>query len=225
MLFILFFVLSFILSLFILYILIRHDFVLARKSLLLQEIFDTTFFAYIAFFIVGRLAYIVSSLKFSLLNIVTFFHIFKFPGILFLGGVLGFSLVIFFAFSKKKILKRLFDIYALSMYPLFIFALCYSYLAGFFLYFTILIFLLSCFFLGVGIYSYKNYVLKDGSVALLFICLISIFTIISEFSNTGRFIFSFFTIPQVVSVFIFISVSILLLLHEGMLPTSKKEPV
>ena len=215
--YLIFFVLAMILSLFMLFILVRHDFVLVRKSLLLQEIFDITFFSYLAFLVSGRLFYVVGEQRFDFFNLLRFFHILKFPGILFLGGILGFSSIIFFMFSKKKILARIFDIYFLSMYPLFIFALLTSYSGGFYLYFTILIFILSCVFLGIGIHSYKNYTLKDGSIALLFLCLVSIFTIVSEFSKDARIVFSFFTISQVIGFFVFIFSSAILLLHEGML--------
>ena len=200
-----------------LFILVRHDFVLVRKSLLLQEIFDITFFSYLAFFIIGRLFYAIGEQRFDFLNLLRFFHIIRFPGILFLGGIMGFSGIIFLKFSKKKILARLFDIYFLSMYPLFIFTLFSSYSKGYYFFFEILIFILSCVFLGIGIYSYKNYTLKDGSIALLFLCLVSIFTIVSEFSKDARIIFSFFTIPQVGSIFVFLVLSTVLLLHEGML--------
>lgn len=210
------------LSLFLLYILVRHDFVLARKSLLLQEIFDTTFIAYLAFFAVGRITYILGEGRYGMLNVLKFFYIFKFPGLLFIGGFLGFGTVIYFVFLKKKILLRIFDIYCLSMYPLFLYALVTSYSSGYFLYFNVLIFLLSCIFLGLGIYSYKNYTLKDGSITFLFLSLISIFTIVSEFSMRQRIVFSFFTIPQVAAIVIFLISSALLLMHEGMLKSEKK---
>lgn len=210
-----FFIICLFVSLFMLYILVRHDFVLARKSLLLQEIFDTTFFAYISFVFFGRLFYVLGELKIEHLQFIRFFHLIRFPGILFLGGVVGFGLVIYLVFRKKKILARIFDIYSLSLYPIFLFALAISYQGGYFLYFNILIFILSCIFLGLGIYSYKNYTLKDGTVTYLFICLVSIFTIISEFSQVNRPIFSLFTIPQVFSMGLFLVASVLLLLHEG----------
>ncbi len=219
---IIFFIVSFVASLFILYILTKHDFVLARKSLLLQEIFDVTLLGFIAFLITGRILYVVSVLNFSLLNPLRFFHIFKFPGALFLGGLLGFWIVIYLFFKKKKILARLYDIYALSLFPIFIFALVSSYNGGYFLYFNILIFLLSCIFMGIGIYSYKNYTLKDGSIAFLFVCLVTVFTIVSEFSSSSRVIFSFFTIPQIISIGVFIGFSILLLSHEGIVRTKKR---
>lgn len=217
-----FFILCFVLSLFILYMLTKHDFVLARKSLLLQEIFDITILGFIAFLVTGRFLYIISVLNFSLLNPLRFFHILKFPGALFLGGLLGLWFVIYIFFKKKKILARLYDIYALSLFPLFVFALVSSYSKGYFLYFNILIFFLSCLFMGIGIYSYKNYTLKDGSIAFLFVCLVTVFTIISEFSSKSRVIFSFFTIPQVISIIVFICFSILLLSHEGIVSKKKK---
>lgn len=219
---IVFFIICFVASLFILYLLTKHDFVLARKSLLLQEIYDVTFLGFLAFLVTGRILYIVSVLDFSLFNPLKFFHIFKFPGALFLGGLLGFWIVIYLFFKKKKILARLYDIYALSLFPLFIFALGVSYNKGYFLYFNLLILLLSILFMVIGIYSYKNYSLKDGSIAFLFICLVTVFTIISEFSSSSRVILSYFTIPQMISIIVFLSFSVLLLSHEGIVKTKKK---
>ncbi len=220
---IVFFIICLVASLYILYLLTKHDFVLARKSLLLQEIFDVTFVGFLAFLITARTLYIVSVLNFNLLNPLKFFHIFKFPGALFLGGLLGFWIVIYFFFKKKKILARLYDIYALSLFPLFIFALGVSYNKGYFLYFNILVFFLSILFMIIGIYSYKNYSLKDGSIAFLFVCLITVFTIISEFSSSSRVIFSYFTIPQIISVIVFLGFSVLLLSHEGIVRAKKNK--
>lgn len=216
------FIFCFILSLFTLYVLVRHDFVLARKSLLLKEIFDTTFFAYIAFLVSGRVFYILGEPRFDYIHIIKFFYIFKFPGISFLAGLFGFGIVAYIVFSRKKILARIFDIYSLSLYPLFIWALATSYSGGYFLYFNILIFLLSCVFLGIGFYSYKNYTLKDGSVMLLFLCLVSIFTIVSGFANNSRVFFSFFSTSQVVSIVVFFTCSFFLLTSEGMFGKGKK---
>ncbi len=211
------FIICLILSLFILYMLVRHDFVLARKSLLLQEIFDTTFFAYLSFLVFGRISYILGEEKFGYFQFIKFFHLIRFPGVLFIGGIAGFGLIIYFIFRKKKILARIFDIYSIALYPIFLFALLTSSQTGYFIYFNIMIFLLSAIFLGLGIYSYKNYTLKDGTVAYLFVCLVSIFTIVSEFTQSSRPIFTFFTIPQVFAIGIFLTSSVLLLIHEGML--------
>jgi len=212
----------FVLSLFVLYILVKHDFVLARKSLLLQEIFDTTILGFLAFFTTARVLYAVSVMDMGLFNPLRFFHILRFPGALFLGGLLGFWVVIYLVFKKKKILMRLYDIYALSLFPLFVCTLALSYNRGYFLYFNLLILLLSFLFMGIGIYSYKNYTLKDGSTAFLFVCLVTVFTIISEFSANSKVIFLSLTIPQIVSVGVFLGFSALLLIHEGIVKTHKK---
>lgn len=205
-----------------LYVLVKHDFVLARKSLLLSEVFDTTFIGYIIFFIMARIFYIIGSLKFSLFQIAAFFHIFRFPGLLFLGGVLGFGMYTWFMFTRKKILKRLLDIYSLSMLPILFFALITSYQKGYFLYFNLLIFLLACLFLAIGIYSYKNYTLKDGSTALLCLCLVSIYTIVSEFASSTKVIMSLFTIPQFFACGVFIASAIILLVYEGLISYSNR---
>ncbi len=216
------FALCFILSCFMLYVLVKHDFVLARKSLLLSEVFDTTFLGYIVFFFTARTFYIVGTLKFQLFQMASFFHIFRFPGLLFLGGVLGFALFAYFMFARRRILKRLLDIYSLSMLPILFFALLTSYQKGYFFLFNVLIFLLSCLFLGIGIYSYKNYTLKDGTTALLCLCLVSIYTIVSEFSSSTKVIMSLFTLPQFFAFGIFIASAIILLVYEGLISYSNK---
>lgn len=215
------FAILFILSIYILYVLVKHDFVLARKSILLQEIFDTTFFAFLIFFLTGRLLYVLGELQFGLLNPIEFFYVLRFPGVLFIGGLLGFLGVIYFVFRRRKILFRLLDIYSLSLFPLFVLVLFTSYAAGYFLYFNILVFFLSCFFFIFGLYSYKNYTLADGSIALLFLCLACVFTIISEFSSSNRIIISFFTIPQLFSILLFVALAGFLLTHEGLIKKKK----
>lgn len=215
------FIILFFISLYILYILVKHDFVLARKSILLQEIFDTTFFAFFTFLIAGRLFYIIGGLHFNMLYPLQFFHLIRFPGILFIGGLLGFLGVIYLVFHKRKILFRLLDIYSLSLFPLFLLVLITAYSSGYFFYFNILVFFLSCFFFIFGLYSYKNYTLQDGSIALLFLCLACVFTIITEFSSTHRILFSFLTIPQLFSILLFGSLAIFLLTHEGIVKKKK----
>lgn len=209
-------------SLFSLYSLVKNDFVLARKSILLQEIFDATFFCSLAFLFFGRIFYIFSNLQFSYFEPLRFFHLIKFPGINFLGGVIGFYLIVFVLFSRKKILGRIFDIYSLSFYSLFIFALSFSSFVGFSLYLSLSIFLLSLVFLGLSVYSYKNYTLKDGSTTLLFFCLISVFTIVSEFSHEKTAIFIFFNVPQLLSFLTFFASSGILLAREGLIKERKK---
>lgn len=213
-------IISLLFSFFILYILSKNDFVFLRKNITLHNMFDTMILSLLGFLLTARVLFVFGGLHSELYNPITFLHILRYPGILYLGGVIGFAAVSFLRFRKRKIIFHILDIYSLALYPLFLLSLFSSNITGNFLYFNVFIFLLSIFFFSLGIYSYRNIVLKDGSVALLFLCLAAVFTIINEFSGGTRVLF-IFTIAQIVSLILFIISSVLLLTHESFLNFKK----
>lgn len=215
-----FFSLSIIISLFVLYILTKSDFVFLRKNITLHNMFDTLFLSFIGFFLFARILYVFAGLRKELYSFIPFLHMLRYPGSLYLGGILGFALVVYLRFRKKKILLHILDVYSLSLYPFFLFILLSSELSGNFLFFNLFILLLSLLFFGIGIYSYKNITLKDGTISLLFLCLICVFTIINEFSTGTRVVFSF-TIPQVIAGILFLTSSAFILIHESFIPLKK----
>lgn len=217
--YILFFV-SLLFSLFILYILSKNDFLFLRKNITIHNMFDTMFLSLIGFFVIARFFYVFGGLRSDLYNLIPFLHILRYPGMLYLGGVLGFGLISYLRFHKKKIVPHILDIYSLSLYPLFLLSLFFSEMSGNFLYFNGFILALSILFFSIGIYSSRNITLKDGTISLLFLCLVCVFTIINEFAQGTKILYTF-TITQIIAVVLFLLSSTLILIQESFIPIKK----
>lgn len=218
---ILLFPISLLLSFFILYIISKNDFLFLRKNITLHNMFDTMVLSLMGFFITARLLYVFGGLHAELFSLIATFHVLRYPGMLYIGGLIGFGIILLLRFYKRKILLHIIDVYSLSLYPLFLFALFNSPWQGNFLYFNLFVFLLSLLFFIFALYSQRNVTLKDGSITLLFVCLVSVFTIVNEFAEGSRFVFMF-SIPQILSIIIFVLSAIFLLVHESFIAVKKR---
>ncbi|MDO8269824.1 MAG: hypothetical protein Q7T54_04100, partial [Candidatus Levybacteria bacterium] len=79
---ILLYLLCIFLSLFILYAVSRHDFVLLRQSISLRQVYDNVFLSLFAFFLASRIGFAVHSQSLDLLNPLKFFYLSNYWGIL-----------------------------------------------------------------------------------------------------------------------------------------------
>ena len=104
-------------SLFILYAVSRHDFVLLRQSISLRTVYDNVFLSLFAFFLFSRIGYALFSQSWSLLNPLKFFYLTKYWGVLPYMGFLGLILALLFLYRKKKNKLRILDIYFISFSP------------------------------------------------------------------------------------------------------------
>lgn len=101
---------SFIVFLFVLYILAKDDFVFIRKSIALDEIFNTVFFGVPFVIFSARLFYTVMHPKWIFLNPFVFFLFPYFPGLFTGGGIVGGVIFLYFFTKKTKIpFKRVLD--------------------------------------------------------------------------------------------------------------------
>lgn len=107
--------LGFVVSLFCLYHVAREDFVLLRRNVSLEDMFNVAFVTFFAGIFFARLFYVVFNFAPGFLNPLVFFLIPYFPGLNLAGGVAGGVLVlIYFCMKKKWPVKRIFDLIALS---------------------------------------------------------------------------------------------------------------
>jgi ABC-type phosphate transport system permease subunit len=83
------YLLAIFISLFILYAISRHDFVLLRQSISLRQVFDTVFISLFVFFMTSRIFYILYAQAFDLFNPLKFFYLPKHWGILPYAGLIG----------------------------------------------------------------------------------------------------------------------------------------
>ncbi len=186
---------------FLLFIFSKHDFVLLRQNISLSEVFDLAVISLLIALITGRVFYIINNFNFQLFYILSFFHLFKFPGVSYIGFFTGGAVGIYLLFRKKKGLTRIFDIFSLSFFPLFVFFLStqlfllhiwYILLIAIFLLFLLLTFFMK---------SHRKYILKDGGISLIFFILICLTTFMLQFVlKTGHVMLLNFSFVQLISI-------------------------
>ncbi len=120
---------SFILFLFCTYVFSRDDFILLRKNISLEQVFNTVFISLPAAFIASRIGYILLKPNIRFLNPFVFFLIPYFPGLSLNAGILGIILFLYLYSKNQKIpFERLSDIFAVSFFivqtVIYFFSLC-----------------------------------------------------------------------------------------------------
>ena len=95
--------LSFIVFLFAVYVLAKEDFVLLRKNVLTEHVFDIIFLGFLLALLAGRIVFVLFHFSVHYLNPFVFFLLPYFPGISVEGGILGAGLYVYFYARNKKI--------------------------------------------------------------------------------------------------------------------------
>ena len=116
--YLLFYILGIFLSLFILYAVSRHDFVLLRQSISLRQVYDNVFISLFVFFVLSRIAFSFYIESLQILNPLRFFYLTKYWGIVPYIGFAGMILALLLLFKKKKNKLRIIDIYLMSFSPI-----------------------------------------------------------------------------------------------------------
>lgn len=212
-LYIVFFLLC-VITLFILYVLSKNDFVLLRKNISLAKIFDVIIISFLFSFFPSRIFYILDTFSFGLFKSLSFFHIFKFSGLSFLGFMIGIFFMVYLFFHQKKASLRIFDIFALTFFPFFIFSLFIIKLPGYFLFAQIGLAVLLLIIFAVLIKFHKNFTLSDGGVFFIFSFFVALINIGINFFTMRKPLFSFITFSQIVSIGIIIVVCVLFLFTQ-----------
>lgn len=190
-------------SSFVLYLISRQDFVLLRKNISLPQIFDGAIIAFIIAIFFSRLLHVLNNQDLSLFHIIKFAHLIKFPGLSILGFFLGGAFSLYVIFRKSRALARIYDIFTISFMPLFALETAARahnigpfYLPTIFLLVFIYIFL---FFIK----SHYRYVLKDGTISLVFLLLVSFTSFIFQFFDPERLVaVGPFSVIQAISIFL-----------------------
>src|SRR3989338_1646869 len=183
-------------SLFILYVLCKDDFLLIRKDIKMPFLFNNIF----------------------LINPLVFFHLVNYGGLSIFGGFLGgiFGLLLFT--SEKKAAGRILDISSLSFFPLLFLYLFSKPFSDFFvpLKFVIPLLLIAMFIIFLNFH--KKYSLKDGNIFLYILILFSIFNLVFGFFNAHGIVLWRFSFSQTLSAFwILFSVIILVARSKNLL--------
>lgn len=211
-----FIIVAFVVCFFLLYILCRQDFVLLRQNISLSQILDTAAIAITFAFITGRLLFLINNSELALLHTIRFFHFVKYPGISPLGFFLGGAFALWFLMRDKKGILRIFDIFSISFLPLYILSLILrSYPSQIAIFFpaiaTIFMVTLFIFFLK----SHHMYILRDGSISLMLLLIVSIDTLLYEYLNMDRFIILFDLSPgQLLGIILAASSIVFILINQ-----------
>lgn len=195
--FVLFFCLF--LLLFSVFIFSKEDVLFLRKNVTLDFLFNCALLASLGALFSSRLLYVLFNWSPNYLNPLVFFVFPYFPGLLLFGGIMGGWLVLLFLLHSKKTFPkaRIADFFALSTLSVFpIGYIGYVLLSGsslvslegFYIVFYIILFF---FFLFYFFRKTKKRELEEGSVAYLFLSLVSFFALVSTIATNNTSTFSY----------------------------------
>lgn len=203
----------FLVYLFCLFLLTREDFLLIRKGISTEQIFNYAFLiAFVALFS-ARLFYVAFNFNESFLNPLVFLLFTHFPGLSLAGGVIGGGIFSCLLFKNKKVPPaHVFDLLAISFLCALTFGSFINLLtttkAGFP---TVLIspFLSLIIFVLMSVTYHKSRTIKDGGVACLSFILFSCFLFIKiHLISSKTFLLrgedSLLIVIFIVSVFLFL---------------------
>lgn len=185
----------FIVFLYVLYTLAKDDFVINRKNISLDNIFDTAFLTAISALFFSRLFFVLIHPKPVFFTILGFSLFSYFPGLSLIGAALG-GLVFFLPYLKRKNIPmgKAIDIFALA----FLSALPVGYLGLIILegnsirsiflliVYTITLILSAKFIFPLSLRGKLN----DGLFGVAFISFLSLFNILASFLNKKPMLFS-----------------------------------
>lgn len=220
----------FLIFLFCLYLLANDDFVLLRKDISIERVFNIAFLVAMCSLIGARVLFIVLNPSSNFLNPLVFFLFPYFPGLSLTGGVIG-GLIVFLILTYKdsKIPKaRLFDFFSISLLSTFAlgflgyFLLSKSQLLSAHAISTIILYsILFIVFIKLLLPKLIAGDLKEGTVGLIFLICFSVVSMLENFiirlGKTFRF-----TIEDFVLIFVFIVSLVFLIIQEKLLTKVKK---
>ncbi|MCL5438739.1 MAG: prolipoprotein diacylglyceryl transferase [Patescibacteria group bacterium] len=116
--------LCFVIFLFCLYLLTKDDFVILRKNITMEQIFNTSFIAFFVAIFFARIFYVIFAFDEKFLNPLVFLVFPYFPGFSLIGAVFG-GLVYFIikSWRSKMPTKHILDLHSLSILPALVFGL------------------------------------------------------------------------------------------------------
>lgn len=211
----------FFLFLFVLYGISKDDYVLFKKHITTDRIFDMAFLAALVFLFSARLLFVMFHFSSAFFNPLVFFLFPYFPGLFLVGGVVGgVSFIIFYCRSHKLPLDRFIDLFGLSFFgvlPVGIFLrlliekktyLSFLFIGAIFI--SFLLFYLLFKFL-------RKEELKEGSIGFLSLISFCIISFVIGFVNKKELVFSFLNVEDFFLIFIFLVSLVLFIRREKVL--------
>ena len=212
----------FFIFLYLLYYFSRDDFVIVRKDISMERIFNLAFLTAIVSLFFSRLSFVLESLDPRLLNPLEFLAVPYFPGLSLIGGMLGAAIFIFLYGSFRKLpVGKMLDLFTLSSMGVLPLGLIGNFIVhlGKVSLFSNLIFIFSIFVLLLFakiIYPFSGRgEIKDGTLGLMFGAIFSfLYFMIRLFLNLKDF--SFLSLDNILILVVLFSSLILLVNQEIM---------
>lgn len=212
----------FFIFLYFLYYFSRDDFVIVRKDISMERIFNLAFLTAIVSIFFSRLSFVLESLDPRLLNPLEFLAVPYFPGLSLIGGMLGAAIFIFLYGSFRKLpVGKMLDLFTLSFMGVLPLGLIGNFIVhlGKVSLFSNLIFIFSIFVLLLFakiIYPFSGRgEIKDGTLGLMFGAIFSFLYFMTRlFLNLKDF--SFLSLDNILILVVLFSSLILLVNQEIM---------
>lgn len=174
-------------SLFILYAVSRHDFVLLRQSISLRQVFDNVFVSLFVSFIAARSAFAVYNQSLQILNPLRFFYLTKYWGVVPYIGFAGMIFSLLLLFRKKKNKLRILDIYLISFSPIMLIDILLKSNNGILLIIKLVSVIVLLGFYGWFVKIHNKYSTKDGFITFLALITYSLVNLAFSFATFGIF--------------------------------------
>lgn len=179
------------LFLFVLFILAKDDVMFLRKNVSVEYLFNISILSLLGGLFFARFIFVIFHFSSDYLNPLVFFIFPYFPGLSLFGGIIGTWMVLTFLLKSKKTFPRgrildFFSISALSVFPIgyvgyvLLSKRPFLSLDGFFIVIYSFLFL---FFIFFFFQKTKKRELAEGSIAYLFLSLVSLFALVTTLSS------------------------------------------
>ncbi len=223
----------FFIFLFVLYVISYDDFVLVRKEISVEQLFNIAFLTAFVGLFSSRLLHVLFSFAPGFLNPVVFVLFPYFPGLSLAGGVLGAVLFLTSYLRSHRLPRgRIIDGFSVAFLTSLLVGLTISRVADVIkkrpipipsIIVTTLIFLFFIFFVVVLLPRQRRGELKDGTLGLLFLLSFSVSIVLFDILQKADKIFYFLGKEGIIGLCMFFASLILLVKHERIIKIGKKK--
>jgi prolipoprotein diacylglyceryltransferase len=214
-------IICFFIFLYCFFVFAKDDFLLLRKNITLEQLFNIIFVSFIVSIFGARFLYVLEHLSPVYLQPLVFLVFPYFPGLSVTGGIISASVIIWYIVRKKKFpLAHLFDIFSLCFLASWFSGMLFFVLAELtrrnFLFFYFSGSVLGFIIFGFLVFSFTKNSLKEGNTAFLSLSFFGYLVILVSMFERGKKAMFHFTLEDLfLGIFSFLL--LVLFIHRGKL--------
>lgn len=192
------------------FVLAKDDFLLLRKNVTLEQLFNVSFLGFFFGLFMSRLVFALEHAKPEYLNPLVFFLFPYFPGLSITGGIFGATLLLWIYTQRKRLpFARILDIFSLSFFFSWTVGLVFEFFGTVFLrrHVPLLLLLVAGVFLMLAIIFTLLFArgrLKDGNTGYIGFAVFSVVEFFSRMLMRGPKNFSSFMLEDILLIFLFL---------------------